>query len=93
MHGPTSSNNEKVDRCIGTLVQCLLSKALVKAFKDELTLNLNLLVELRAAFSPRTDRGAISREEGAGGRDVKRISESQFERPCADGFNVLVSVR
>ena len=66
----------------------MLSKALVEAFEDELTLNSNLPVEFRAAFSPRTDKGAISRDERAGGSDVKR-TQSQCERPCAaDGFNV-----
>lgn len=69
----------------------MLSKALVEAFEDELTLNLNLPVEFRAAFSPRTDKGAISRDERAGGSDVKR-TQSQCERPyAADGFNVGAS--
>lgn len=72
----TSSNNEKVDRCIGSLVY-VLSKALAKAFRDELTLNLNLPVEFRAAFSPRTARGGISQDGKAGGSEiyVKRVSE------------------
>lgn len=82
VYGPTSSNNEKVDHCIGALV-CVLSRSPVKAFRDEPTLNLNLPVEFRVAFSPRTARGAILQDERAM-RTPKVVASQVVSVRCLD---------